>query len=776
MVQTLIDGLPVNIDIAQADGEIALYLEVFINGEPTELIGEFAQDPVSGDLSVEAGEWKDLGLKPPRGSGNRIVLGELDDITYIYDATTQTLGITARDSALLPTVISANRRQIETETEQSGGAVLNYDLSTTFGTTTADPTFGYQSTYLGLETWVFGPSVRLSNTANISHSTNRSAEYLRLNTTYEFTAPKSALTVSAGDFVSSSLRWGRSIRMAGAQLRRDFSLRRDLVTEPLLSFGGAAAVPSTVDVFIDNNRVFSGRTTQGPFQFEDIPIVDGSGEAVVVIRDEAGRVSERRVEFFASRNLLKQGVWDFSFEGGFAREAYGQESTQYNSDGVFSTSARYGVTNKLTFNGHVEGKSDLFMIGLGADFVVANRAEVSFAVARSSYRGRDGTMTFGALRTSFGRFDIEASALRSTDDFADLAYATAVDFLPPATLAGDASLLEFPRAQDIISLSAPLWDDQTRFGINYVRAERASGSDEVVSINYSGMLPWREASVSISASYDLEASDPRMSAYLTIPLGSDRFVQANAAVNRNAGNSRSVSFAHALGDKPGDHGYSGQIDFNEGAPDWQTSAFLRTRYGRAEAAVRRTDTNTSTRARFQGGVVFAGGQFAAGPQVHDSFAIVNAGQPDTPVLFQNREITRTGRSGRALVTGLASYQSNRISIDTELASTGVAFGVTAQDVVPERGSGVLVAFEGTDTNGAALVEFLDANGRPLPVGSTVRHSREDFVIGYDGMAYLSSLKEKNTVRIDLPSGTCRATFAFSPGSDLQSTVAGVVCR
>ncbi len=776
LVQATMDTADPAYDMVDDTAEIPLFLEVFINGKPTNLIAEFAQDGASGALSTVKSELIELGLKPPAGIGGTVALDDLPGVTHEYDSAGQTLDITATDAALMPKVISANRRKSESETERTVGAVLNYDLSATFGDAGSGSDFMYRSSQLGLDAWVFSPVGRLGNTANVTHTANGDARILRLGTTYEFNAPKPALTISAGDVFSSSLRWGRSIRMGGVQLRRDFGLRRDLVTEPLLSFGGAAAVPSTVDVFIDNNRVFSGRTTTGPFQFEDIPIVDGAGEAVVVIQDEFGEVSERRVEFFASRNLLKKGVWDFSVEAGWAREAYGQQSGRYNNDALFSGSVRYGATNRLTFSGHVEGKSDLVMLGLGTDFVLANRAEMSLAVARSSYRGNQGSLAFGAVRTSFGRVDLEASSLRSTNGFADLAYATAVDFLPPATLAGDASLLEFPKAQDVISLSAPLGDDQTRIGLNYVRSDRASGSDRLVSINYSGILSWREASISVSAAYDFEASDPRLSAFLTIPLGSDRFVQANASVNRNTAPSRSVSFAQAMGDQPGDHGYAGQIDFNAGAPDWQTSAFLRTRYGRAEASLRRTDSGTSTRGRFEGGLVFAGGQLVAGPQVRDSFAIVDAGQPDMPVLFQNREIARTGRGGRALVTGLSSYQRNRISIRSSDGDASVSYGVTAQDVVPARGSGALVSFEATDTGNAALVEFVDAGGRPLPVGATVHHAGGEFVIGYDGVAYLTALRDRNTVKVDLPGGRCRATFDFVPGAGLQSSVEGVVCR
>jgi outer membrane usher protein len=44
------------------------------------------------------------------------------------------------------------------------------------------------------------------------------------------------------------------IRLAGVQIRSDFSMRPDLVTFPLPSISGAAAVHSVVDVLTNGNQ------------------------------------------------------------------------------------------------------------------------------------------------------------------------------------------------------------------------------------------------------------------------------------------------------------------------------------------------------------------------------------------------------------------------------------------------------------------------------------------------------------------------------------------
>ena len=61
------------------------------------------------------------------------------------------------------------------------------------------------------------------------------------------------MSYRAGDTISGrTLAWTRPIRLGGLQVQRNFALRPDLVTLPLPSYSGSAAVPSTVDVYVNN--------------------------------------------------------------------------------------------------------------------------------------------------------------------------------------------------------------------------------------------------------------------------------------------------------------------------------------------------------------------------------------------------------------------------------------------------------------------------------------------------------------------------------------------
>ncbi|KYB45530.1 hypothetical protein AB664_06960 [Brucella anthropi] len=58
---------------------------------------------------------------------------------------------------------------------------------------------------------------------------------------------------------------------------------------PLPELSGSAAVPSTVDVYVDNAQRASRSVPSGPFSITNLPIVTGSGMARLVVRDALGR-------------------------------------------------------------------------------------------------------------------------------------------------------------------------------------------------------------------------------------------------------------------------------------------------------------------------------------------------------------------------------------------------------------------------------------------------------------------------------------------------------
>ena len=91
-------------------------------------------------------------------------------------------------------------------------------------------------------------------------------------------------------------------------------------------------MPSTLEVYTQNVKTYSSDIPAGPFELANLPVITGSGEAQVVIRDTLGRETRTTLPFYTSSEQLGKGLIDFSAEVGFPRRNYGSESNDYASD------------------------------------------------------------------------------------------------------------------------------------------------------------------------------------------------------------------------------------------------------------------------------------------------------------------------------------------------------------------------------------------------------------------------------------------------------------
>lgn len=759
-----------------------LFLSVKINGEDTGLVAEFLAHPKENRISIDRAELAEIGVKAPtlvKGViFRRVYLDSIPGLQFRYDANAQEIILNAPNSALLPTIKSAAFRPDYLEAEKSTGLVLNYTLGADFGSNGANGGFGFNALSAGMDAWVFSPFGTLSNTAvaRYTEGVNGGTSAQRFETRYDVSFAKKALTFSIGDIKTSGPTWARPIRMGGVQLRRDFGLRNDLVTEQLLSFSGAAAVPSTVDVFIENNRAFSTNVGKGPFRIEDLPSFSGSGDAVIVVRDELGRAQKREVSFFATQNLLKKGTADYSLEFGLARQAYGVESNNYGDDVIYSGSFRYGLRENLTFEAHVEGKDDLKMASLGVNVVPFSFAEVSFTGGISDYQNTKAGFANATFRRSFGKFDVNVSVTRAEDGFADLAYATGVDFLGLGDVSGG-SLLEFPTALDVISVAVPLLNTDRKLGVSLVHSKRPNSKDMLLSTSFGKPIRSGKGALNVSASHNFETGEATAALSLSMSLGNRTYARANIGRDYKGDRTATVFVGRPIGEKITDYGYGVQVEEYRGNVVASASGDYRSRYGKAGIEVQTGTTGTFARGSFEGAIVMAGGTIAAGNTINDSFALVDLGVADVPVYLQNRKVSRTNGRGRALVPGLSSHRRNRVSINVNELDEKATVGVTAMDVVPARRSGLLVDFNGSARpNVLVVMRFPDGEYLPAGTYGYLNGRSEETYVGYDGQAWLEDVKGRNTMQFDTPRGPCTASFAFEETLATQDLIDPVICK
>ncbi len=197
-------------------------------------------------------------------------------------------------------------------------------------------------------------------------------------------------------------------------------MRPDLVTFPLPSITGSAAVPSTVDVLANGNLMISSQIAAGPFETPQLPVMSGAGTLSMTVTNTLGQQVTLTQPFYASSALLSPGLQTFAGQAGLVRLNWGAASYDYGT--VAGTAIyRRGLTPKFTVEGSVEGAPGTVMAGAGGVAQVGNLGVLNFAAAASTGSGHPGAqISAGAQR--IGRvFSLGASALLATRNYRDVA-------------------------------------------------------------------------------------------------------------------------------------------------------------------------------------------------------------------------------------------------------------------------------------------------------------------------------------------------------------------
>ena len=734
-------------------GDETLLLDVHVNGQPTGKIGEFVRR--RGRLMARPSELRDLGFRIPDavilGTHDLIALSDVRGLSWNLDEKNLVLNFTVNNDLLQPMIVQPSGFEAllgHREIESGTGVTLNYDTVGTYssgqlgGTGTADfrafSRYGVVSTgWLGYA----GASLASGNPNNV-----------RLDSAYSFADVNSMRRYSVGDYITSSLSWGRPVRLEGAQINSDFSMRPDLITFPMPTVSGSAAVPSTVQILADGNVAASSDVGAGPFQVPQLPVISGAGTISMTVTNALGQQVTVTQPFYASSSLLAPGLQTYALESGVTRRNWGTESFDY---GKIAGAAMYrrGLTSKFTIEGTAEGTPGAMMAGAGGVQQIGHFGVVNFAAAGSSGWGHSGFEVVGGAQRIGRVFSLGGSATIATRDFRDIAtmngegisrkqisgfssvylrrfgslgvaYAGIDQAAPAAQIS---STPVFPQHSKIVSANYSVTVHHlTFYATEFKNVATSQGSN---GLQAGIMIPFgRRSSVNVSGTSDGSAQiQAQQSAALIGEWGYNAYV--------SAGNSN-----HAFG----------QVQYKS------PSALL-------TAGVDESGGSTTLRMETQGAVSIADHGVFASNTIYDSFAIVDTGPVShVHVLQENRDVGKTNSSGRLLVADLRSFDLNHLAITATDVPADVTLDTATRTMRPQDRSGVVVRFP-VKFSHAALVQLVDEHGRAIPVGSsaTLVGSTETVPVGYDGSAYVEDLSAKNEVKVVRADGaSCTVRFEY----------------
>lgn len=742
-----------------------LYLQTFINGVDSGVVSPYRL--VDGTLYGDAAELRQLGFRIEDrwlDSSGYVALSAVPGLVYRLDTLRQTLEITVSPEQLEGHSYDAGPEHLRPAV--SPGVVLNYDayLQRAQSSDAAGGVSSLASGFFDLR--AFGSPGTFTQTAlaRYAEPDDASRSLVRLDTTLFRSDPDRLDTWRAGDLVSGgSLPWVTPVRLGGLQWQRNFRLQPNLVTFPVPTLAGSAAVPSTVDVFVNNVRQYSRPVEPGPFVIDNMPVITGQGEIRVVVRDALGREQVTTLPFYATASLLRPGLVDGSLEGGWLRRNYTVASNDYVGHAAGSGSLRAGVTDWLTLESHAEGVATLASGGVGAVARLGLLGVLSGSASASRDGGAQGSQWSAAYQFFAAGLGFSASTRQATDTYRTLAtFETGT--LPAqrtsqvgvsGTVAGGGLSLAYVEVQGAGLLAPP--------GSPAPLAPAAATRIGTLSYSLTLLGQW---SLGASLFRDFTAPATGGSLGLTHFFGNGVAASLSGQYRGNRdGTSAVLQASRTLPAEGTGAGWRVQAASNPGAA---AGASVGYRFGQAtaEAGASDDDTQSLEFAALRGSVVAMDWRrwpMLTNP-IRESFALVDAGVPDVRVLYENRLVGRTGADGLLVVPNLTPQARNQIAIDARDVPLGADVGAVREVAVPLDRSGVLVKFPVTYAD-AALVTLRRRSGKPVPLGAvvTVNGGAEAFVVGYDGQAYVKHLTPRSTLRARWSGGSCRAEVEYRRG-------------
>ena len=564
--------------------------------------------------------------------------------------------------------------------------------------------------------------------------------WVRLETTFNRDFPDESISLRLGDSTTRTGSWGRSVYFGGVQLARNFTLQPGFLTQPIPTLAGSATAPSTVDLYINDTLRQTSQVPSGPFTVDNYPLVTGSGQARLVVRDILGRETVLVQDFFTHSNLLRQGLSDWSVEAGAVRNNLGIESADYG-ERFGSGLLRYGISNGLTLESRAEasGRTQGAGIGFTAALPAQVLGQVAVAGSTDDTNGAGGQWLVGGEHVSL-RHGFTARAEGASSGYRRI---------------GQIEATPSYRRQSLASYTY-FADKLGYLGLAYARTDTYTTSVPITSYsaNYTLRLGERNSLTFTATHVTGPSTANAVGVNLVIPLD-NRTSVTGSTTTRSGHTDGYVSASKTLTAESGPAwralaGRRAGENYGEGGLYYQGS------HGLVTLDASGSDIQSTARVGAVGGLVFADGKAFASRRVQDSFALVDVpGYADVGVGFQSAVIARTDSDGKALVPGLLPYRQNSIRLDPNELPISAEIDTIEMVAVPPARSGVLVKFPVRSGRGALITIVLD-DGQPAPAGAQIELAGDtkEFFVARRGEAFVTGLQAKNALRLKWNGQAC----------------------
>ncbi|ENU48311.1 fimbria/pilus outer membrane usher protein [Acinetobacter nosocomialis] len=762
---------------------IQLFLNISINSNPSEDLFSVKQSK-DGKLYIRSGDLKTLRVKMDEHipDSQWVCINQLKGIQFKYLENEQSLNLQVPASMLTGYSVELSGQQTTSsgllKMKPLNAAILNYSL---YHTITND-----ESIFSGSAEGIFNSALGNFSSGVLYNGSNETSysheKWVRLESKWQYVDPEKVRIYTLGDFVSNSSDWGSSVRLAGFQWSSAYTQRGDIVTSALPQFSGSAALPSTLDLYVNQQKIYSGLVPSGPFDIKQLPFISGN-EVTLVTTDATGQQIITKKPYYFSSKILAKGINEFSVDVGVPRYNYGLYSNDYDDATFASGAIRYGYSNSLTLSGGVEASTDgLTNLGTGFAKNLFGVGVINADIAASQYKDENGYSTLIGLEGRISKnISFNTSYRKVFDNYFDLARVSQIRYLKENQISAE--------PQNYLSYSA-LADEIIRAGINYNfyagygvyvgynQIKYSDNSYKLLSANLSGSLNKNWGFYS-SAYKDYE-NHKDYGIYFALRYTPSTRTNAITSVSSDSGRLTYRQEVFVLSEpKINSFGWGGYVERDQDAHTNNASIYgsYRARAAYLTGRYNRIGDNDQVALSATGSLVAAAGRIFAANEIGEGYAVVTNAGPKSQIINGGINLGTTDKSGRFLIPSLMPYRENHIYLDPSYLPLNWNVKSTDQKTVVGYRQGTLVDF-GAHQVVSGLVRIVDKNNTALLPGYSVRINRQqDAVVGYDGEVFVPNLLRQNKLEVDLlDHGSCQINFTYNSNQYSTKKLGPYICQ
>ncbi|MFI8125763.1 fimbria/pilus outer membrane usher protein [Acinetobacter sp. ABJ-A23_2] len=760
-----------------------LFLNISINSNTSEDLFSVKQSK-DGKLYIRSGDLKTLRVKMDEHipDSQWVCLNELKGIQFKYLENEQSLNLQVPSNMLMGYSVDLTGQQTTSSSllkmKPLNAALLNYSL---YHTITND-----ESIFSGSAEGIFNSAIGNFSSGILYNGSNETSysheKWVRLESKWQYVDPEKVRIYTLGDFISNSSDWGSSVRLAGLQWSSAYTQRGDIVTSALPQFSGSAALPSTLDLYVNQQKIYSGLVPSGPFDIKQLPFISGN-EVTLVTTDATGQQSITKKPYYFSSKILAKGINEFSVDVGVPRYNYGLYSNDYDDATFASGAIRYGYSNSLTLSGGAEASTDgLSNLGTGFAKNVFGVGVINADIAASQYKDENGySALFGLEGRISKNISFNTSYRKVFDNYFDLARVSQIRYLKENQITSE--------PQNYLSYSA-LADEIIRAGINYNfypgysiyvgynQIKYSDNSYKLLSANLSGSLNKNWGFYS-SAYKDYE-NHKDYGIYFALRYTPSTRVNAISSVSSDSGRLTYRQEVFVLSEPQIDSfGWGGYVERDQDTHNNNASIYgsYRARAAYLTGRYNRIGDNDQVALSATGSLVAAAGRVFAANEIGDGYAVVTNAGPQSQIINGGINLGTTDKSGRFLIPSLMPYRENHIYLDPSYLPLNWNVKSTDQKTVVGYRQGTLVDF-GAHQVVSGLVKVVDKNDSPLKPGYSVRiNGQQDAIVGYDGEVFVPNLLKQNKLEVDLlDHGSCQVDFTYNSNQYSTKKLGPYICH